>query len=213
MSTIFAENMHDVGTTVPLFHTFETLDRVAVPVDPETVALVVKDPNGGVNQADVVREDVGVYRSEAVALIAGQWRFRWTSTNPDRVHEGSFLVRRSEFDAFNPPTEEFVYDLEIPQGRFFQIIFTARDYIGTPIDLTGYTAVASLRQDDGSPSEVPFDVTIPDPTNGQVWLTMASDVTETLDHSGVWDAKLVQPDSEQLAFVSGAYDLITEVTD
>ena len=51
----------------------------------------------------VVRDEVGEYHAEVVVDMAGQWRFRWVSEDPDRVAEGSFVVRRSEYTNYDPP--------------------------------------------------------------------------------------------------------------
>jgi hypothetical protein len=62
------------------------------PVDPSTVTLFLRDPAGTdtsyLYSADVDREEEGVFSSVVVASLAGDWHWRWETTQPDIVIQG-----------------------------------------------------------------------------------------------------------------------------
>tara|TARA_R110000868_G_scaffold185922_1_gene428026 strand:+ start:1546 stop:1878 length:333 start_codon:yes stop_codon:yes gene_type:complete len=71
-------------------------------------------------------------------------------------------------------------NIVIENGIDFQSVFTIDNPDGTPIDLTGYTAVAAIKKFPTSTSSIPFTVGIV-ANAGQVVVSMANTVTSTLD--------------------------------
>lgn len=107
-----------LGTLVMLSATFtrpptdeEIDDGTAVdaddwqPVDPTTVTAKVKDPSGTITEhayadspADIIREDVGVYRLDITPDAAGTWYFRFASTGDGQAAgEHNFVIATSAF--------------------------------------------------------------------------------------------------------------------
>ena len=94
-----ANNIHDLGDLVRVSATFkdaETEDEL----DPTEVSLSVCTPDGEVvtyvydTDAEVVKEDVGMYYADLDANQTGTWFYRWWSTGTGQAsEEGRFTVR------------------------------------------------------------------------------------------------------------------------
>lgn len=195
MRTLMDEAV-DVGTTMRLSQTFTTLDAAATPIDPGNVALLVKDPNGGVRSPTLVRDSTGNYHAELFVATAGQWRWRWQTQGPERAKEGSFIVRRSEYVHYYPPlfdTDE--YALIILQNETFERDLFYTTSAGTAIDLTGLTARAQARSYIGGPSIIEFTTTVIGPN--EVRLSLTHDQTKYLSGSGVYDVWLIDSMTER----------------
>ena len=67
-------------------------------VDPTTVELIFKDPDGETESVSVDRIDQGRYSGMIVVDKPGKWYWRMSSDNPAQAaKEESFLVEKSKF--------------------------------------------------------------------------------------------------------------------
>lgn len=82
----------EVGTAVQL--TAEFYDD-GVLVDPTTVTLRVRNPQGTRSTPLTVRDSTGKFHCDIQLNTAGQWWYRFEATGPIAADEGSFVVRRS----------------------------------------------------------------------------------------------------------------------
>jgi hypothetical protein len=74
-------------------------------------------------------------------------------------------------------------NLTIDQGADFQAVIKLYTSLSTPLDLTGYTGTAQLRRSyDSTTSSGAFTVAIPQPQNGEVYLTMTHSSTAVLKY-------------------------------
>src|SRR4051812_34396859 len=97
MTTLMDEAV-DVGTTVYLAHSFSIDDSNLI--DPTTVDFYARNPNGAeVTPPVVARDGIGQYHVELFVPVSGQWRYRFVSSEPALVKEGSFVVRRSQYSS------------------------------------------------------------------------------------------------------------------
>jgi len=83
----------DVGDTVRLRARFT--DESGNPVDPSSVSLRVRRPNGETITPAVTRESAGNYRADVVVDMPGVWHYRWEASGG--AEEGAFFVRQSAF--------------------------------------------------------------------------------------------------------------------
>jgi hypothetical protein len=88
-------NIYDVGDLVHLSATF-TQDDTAV--DPTTVALTVRHPDGTQTAyeypATITREGLGTFYVDVPITMGGTHRYRWVSTGTGQAaQEGSLSVR------------------------------------------------------------------------------------------------------------------------
>lgn len=75
----------------------------------------------------------------------------------------------------------FTTNLIINTGTDFEQTFTLQDdKTGGRLDLTDYTICAKLKKNYQSSSSVSFNITVADPTSGQVKISLASTVTNTI---------------------------------
>lgn len=87
-----------VGAPVTYNATFYADPEKTVPVDPTTVTLIVQPPtedeftlSGDANAPGA--EDDGVFSAAHVITEAGDWNYRWETTDPMVVVQGVFHVR------------------------------------------------------------------------------------------------------------------------
>lgn len=74
-------------------------------------------------------------------------------------------------------------NLTIDQGTDFQAVIKLYDTLSTPLDLTGYTGTAQMRRSyDSTTASGVFTVAIPQPQNGEIYLTMDHSSTATLKY-------------------------------
>ena len=71
-------------------------------------------------------------------------------------------------------------NIVVDQGATFNTSLNLTDDAGDPLDLTGYTASAQIRKWYSSLTAVNFDVSIPSPTNGTIYLNLDAPVTANL---------------------------------
>jgi|SRR5882724_1358674 len=86
----------EIGTTVRISTICAVGDQLS---DPSDVILRVKDPLGAETFPALFSPGTGTFSGDLVVDLSGQWRFRWETTGPNAVREGSFIVRRSAYGA------------------------------------------------------------------------------------------------------------------
>lgn len=75
----------------------------------------------------------------------------------------------------------FTTNLIINTGTDFEQTFTLEDEkTGGRLDLTSYSVCSKLKKNYLSSSVYSFDISIPDPTTGEVKISLASSVTSTI---------------------------------
>jgi len=109
-----------------------------------------------------------------------------------------------------------IYNLTVYQGTTFKQKFEFFSDLAktTPIDLTGSTIRAQIRQNyaDASPLAT-FTVTNRDDTNGIFYLELTDSVTAALSiTTGFWDLEIVDTASVVNRYLKGSYTLDLEVT-
>jgi hypothetical protein len=98
-------SLYELGEGVWVRGSF-TNPVTGVPEDPSAVTVAYLSPSGlahapvvmvyGVDP-EVVQESLGVYALLLTADEVGLWQYRWEGENSaPAVHEGSFIVRRTE---------------------------------------------------------------------------------------------------------------------
>lgn len=86
-------------------------------------------------------------------------------------------------------------ELTLEQGATFTTTVTVSDANGDLMDLTDYTAKASMRKSYYSTTSTDFTVTIPDPLSGELLITMSATITAVLAPGRyVYDVILIAPD-------------------
>lgn len=90
-------------------------------------------------------------------------------------------------------------------GATLDLSFTFKDENGDPVDLTGYSARAEVRPTISSETiTLDLDPTIPTPANGIVVVSIADEVTATIDPGNyVWGLVLVTPENGVIPVESG----------
>lgn len=107
-----ALNTYDLGDVIRLASTFTDPNDGDALIDPTTVAVSVRDPNGDIttytydeeassSSGDglhiVIHDDVGEYHCNIDADIEGQWFYRWFSTGvAQAASEKCFVIRESK---------------------------------------------------------------------------------------------------------------------
>lgn len=83
------------GQTVVLEVEFKDVDGALL--DPDTVTLTYRNPNGSLGTPTPTRISIGLYRATVSANIVGIWRWRWSGVtgSANLVDEGSFCVEDS----------------------------------------------------------------------------------------------------------------------
>lgn len=73
-----------------------------------------------------------------------------------------------------------VVNIVIPQGADFQNSFLLENSNNTPINLTGYTGISQIKKHPSSRTKVGMGVSFPNPTLGEVKISLASTVTAAI---------------------------------
>ena len=95
-----AYNIHDYGDAVRVAAQFSDAVLGGV-LDPETVKLTVRQPDGTVTTLtygtdDIEQEDVGIYYADISANQSGEWFYRWWSEGTGQASkERRFVVREA----------------------------------------------------------------------------------------------------------------------
>lgn len=105
-------------------------------------------------------------------------------------------------------------DIVIDQGTTFTTSLNLTDNTGAPLNLTGYTAEGQIRQWYTSSTYNQFNVTIPDPTNGQVILSLDSNTTSSMAYGRyVYDLITIDSGSNTITrIVEGTVTVTPAVT-
>lgn len=79
-----------------------TLNEAGTHVDPATLTLAVKLPDGSTSSyslagATIARDSTGVFHVNFVTTLAGRHFYRWASTTPAGADEGEFVVEQGDF--------------------------------------------------------------------------------------------------------------------
>lgn len=82
---------------------------------------------------------------------------------------------------------------------------------GAPVDLTGYTGRAQVRDRPAGKLLATFTVTIPTPTNGEVIIALDTTATRGLA-AGVWDLELDAGPTATHTVVQGAVKVLADIT-
>jgi hypothetical protein len=86
-------NTFHVGALVEL--STEVRDRTGELADPATIRLLVRNPDGTVDEYTPTPDDVGLYHTDIEVQAPGFWRYRWETTgDPTAVSELVFYVRK-----------------------------------------------------------------------------------------------------------------------
>lgn len=94
-------NVYDLGDLVQVNSTFT--DQDDAPADPEAVFCAVRTPSGDVTtyeygqDAELVKDDTGVYHLNIDANESGFWHYRWYATGTGQAAaEKTFWVNKAQ---------------------------------------------------------------------------------------------------------------------
>ena len=98
----------------------------------------------------------------------------------------------------------YAKNLSINSNADFSEILELTQTGGAVVNLTGFTAYSHLRKETESTKYTGIGVSITDPLNGKVKISMASTITSTLKEGRyVWDLMLVRPNNTKTIAVEG----------
>jgi hypothetical protein len=109
-------------------------------------------------------------------------------------------------------TEPARLDLKLVAGDSFSRTVRLQEQNGDPIDLTGLTGRAQIRDRPKGKLLAEFTVTIPTPTNGEITFSLDTTQTRALPGAGVWDLELDGGTTNTHTIVSGDVKVIPDVT-
>jgi hypothetical protein len=104
-------------------------------------------------------------------------------------------------------------DIILDQGTTFNTTLNLTGDSGQPLDLTGYTAQAQVRKWYTSSNSVSFNVSIPQPTNGIIELSLDANTTAALWYGRyVYDVITIDTSNNIIRVVEGILTVTPEVT-
>lgn len=104
-------------------------------------------------------------------------------------------------------------DMVIYKGDYVDILVTINASPGVPLDLTGYTAAASLKTDYDDVAPIAFDCTITSPATGQVRIYLpTADSTTLVAGDYIWDFELINASGDARTYMTGDVTVYPEVT-
>lgn len=109
-------------------------------------------------------------------------------------------------------TEPARLDLRFVAGDSFSRTIALKDENGDPIDLTGLTGRAQIRNRPNGDLLADFTVSIPTPANGEITFSLDTTQTRALPGKGVWDLELDGGATNTHTIVSGDVKVIPDVT-
>ena len=106
-----------------------------------------------------------------------------------------------------------VSNLTIDQGTTYTVTFTVNDDTGTARDLTTYTGRSQMRRSYYTSANTAFTVSIDNPTDGEVILSLSANQTSSLKAGRyVYDVELVSNTSTVERIVEGIVTVYPEAT-
>lgn len=106
-----------------------------------------------------------------------------------------------------------VSNLAIDQGTTYSVTIGVADTTGSARDLTGYTGRAQIRRSYYTNSNVAFTVSIDNPVDGEIILSLTSNQTSSLKAGRyVYDLELVSNTNTVERVVEGIITVYPEVT-
>lgn len=106
-----------------------------------------------------------------------------------------------------------VVNLIIPQGTDFQNSFILEDVNNTPINLSAYSGISQIKKHPSSRTNVGFAVSFPNPTLGQVKISLASTITSQIKPGKyVYDVLLTDGAGVKTRVVEGTATVTAGVT-
>lgn len=95
-------------------------------------------------------------------------------------------------------------NLVLEQGVDFQATFTIRNQNNTPLNLTGYTGISSIKKHPESSTSYPLTISFPDRLNGRVQVSMGYTNTSAIEGGRyVYDVILISPNAYRSRAVQG----------
>lgn len=104
------------------------------------------------------------------------------------------------------------FDLVLYRGDYFPMKVSLKNPSGTALDLTGYTAKASIRSSYEDPTTFNFTSTI-NAAAGEVDIILPSSVSSTIPAgSYIWDFQVTEPGGNVRTYIAGDVTVYDEVT-
>lgn len=104
-------------------------------------------------------------------------------------------------------------NIVVDQGSTFSTFLNLTDDVGDAINLTNYQARGQIRKWYTSSSYVTFTITIPDPTNGNIYISLNANTTANMEPGRyVYDIETVDTTSNITRIVEGILTVTPEVT-
>jgi len=104
-------------------------------------------------------------------------------------------------------------DIILDQGTTFNTLLNLTNDAGQPLDLTGFNAYGQVRKWYTSSNTISFDVSIPEPTNGIIELSLTANTTAAMWYGRyVYDVVTVDGGGSVTRVVEGILTVTPEVT-
>ena len=95
-------------------------------------------------------------------------------------------------------------NLVLEQGVDFQATFTINNSTNSPLNLTGYTGISSIKKHPTSSTSYPLTLSFTDRLNGKITVSMGYSATDSLEGGRyVYDVILISPQSYRTRAVQG----------
>jgi len=107
------------------------------------------------------------------------------------------------------------YDFIIRRGQDVSETFILRDSAGDPINLTGWDVYSQIRDEQHSGSDLiaDFTVTIPDPTDGTIILSLTDTETRAItNEAGYYDILYVNDSAVDTYYIKGKITFTDGIT-
>ena len=106
------------------------------------------------------------------------------------------------------------YDLVIYKGNDFSMTVSFLDALGDPLDLTGWTGYAQIREERSKSSTLIADFTVThNGAGGVVTMTLADTDTNPSGNKGFYDLLMVDDDGFDETYLTGQVTFVPTVTD
>lgn len=106
------------------------------------------------------------------------------------------------------------YDLRIYQGDTLRFTVTIKDPNGVPVNLTGYSVDAHLKENFLDNAPIEFTCAVTTPTSGVVSVLLPAIITSGLDanKSYIWDFQVTDTGGDVRTYLAGDVKVLPEVT-